>query len=100
MKETIAESLLEQGEVRGLKKTFNETYDRVFDMAVEVGRAEGRAIGKAEALLRLARSKFGDVPLARVSEIQAADEASLDGWIDALVDADTLEEVFGPRRHQ
>lgn len=100
MKRTTAETLLEQGEARGLMRKFRETYDRYFDMAVEVGRAEGRAKGKAEALLRQAGIKFGDVPSARVSEIQAADETRLDCWIDALVDADTLEDVFDPRGHR
>ena len=76
---TIAETLLEQGEARGLKR--------------------GLAEGKAEVFLRLARIKFGDIPSARVTEVKAADETSLDHRIDALVAADTLAEVFDPRRH-
>lgn len=80
---TIAETLLEEGEARGLKKAL----------------AGGRAEWKAETLLRQARIKFGDVPAARVSEVGAADEASLDRWLEAVVVVDTLEEVFDPRRH-
>ncbi len=33
---------------------------------------------------------------ARVRQIQAADEATLDRWIDALAAADDLESVFRP----
>lgn len=67
---TIAETLLEQGEMRG----------------------------KAEAILRQARIKFGDVPAARVDEVRAADVATLDRWLEALIGADTLDEVFEPRK--
>ena len=78
-----SETLLEQGAARGLEEAL----------------AKGLAKWKAEILLRQARIKFGDVPSPRVSEAQAADVASLDRWLDAVVDADTLEEVFDPLRH-
>ena len=78
--ETIAETLLEQGEARGFTK--------------------GRAEGKAESLLRLTRKKFGEVPEARVDEIQSADADALERWLEALLVAETLEDVFDPRtRH-
>ena len=79
---TIAETLLEQGEVRGLAK----------------GEALGLAKGKAETFLRQARIRFGDVPATRAGEVRAADAATLDRWLEALVVADTLEEVFDARR--
>ncbi len=83
---TIAETLLQQGEARGLSKGLLE------------GRAEGRAEGKAETLLRLARLRFGAVPAARADEVRSADAETLDRWLDALVGAEALEEVFEPRR--
>ncbi len=79
---TIAETLLEQGEARGLSR----------------GRLEGLAEGKAETFLRQARVRFGDVPAARAVEVRTADAATLDRWLDAVVVAETLEEVFEPRR--
>jgi hypothetical protein len=79
---TIAETLLEQGEVRGLAK----------------GEALGLAKGKAETLLHLARVKFGDIPAARADEVRSADAAMLDRWLEALIGADTLDEVFDPQR--
>ena len=80
---TIAETLLEQGEVRGLAK----------------GEELGLAKGKAETFLRQARIRFGNVPAARAAEVRAVDAATLDRWLEALVVADMLEGVFGPRRH-
>ena len=83
---TIAETLLEQGEVRGLAK----------------GRAQGEALGlakgKAETFLHLAQVKFGDIPAARADEVRAADAATLDRWLEVLIGADTLDEIFDPRR--
>ena len=72
--DTIAETLLEQGEERGLIK------------------------GKANAFLLLARIKFGDLPAARADEVRAADTATLDRWLEALIGADTLDAVFDPPR--
>jgi len=77
---TIAETLLEQGEARGLAR----------------GLAEGKAEGKAEALLRLARGRFGDVPEARADQVLSADAETLDRWLDALMGAGSLDEVFDP----
>ncbi len=79
---TIAQTLLEQGEERGLAK----------------GLAEGRAQGKAETFLRQARIRFGDVPAARADEVRTADATTLDRWLDALIGAESLEEVFDTRR--
>ena len=81
---TIAETLLEQGEARGLAK------------GEALGLSKGIATGKAETLIRLARKRFGDVPDARADMVLSADAATLDRWLDALVVAETLDEVFGP----
>ena len=87
---TIAETLLEQGEVRGLAK--GEA------LGLAKGKALGLAKGKAESLLHLARVKFGDIPAARADEVRAADVATLDRWLETLIGADTLDEVFDPKR--
>ena len=75
---TIAETLLEQGEERGLAK----------------GEALGLSKGKAETFLSQARIKFGAVPSDRAAEVRSADTATLDRWLAALVVADTLDQVF------
>ena len=62
------------------------------------GEALGLAKGKAETLLYLARVKFGDIPVERADEVRAADPAKLDRWLEALIGADTLDEVFDPKR--
>lgn len=87
---TIAETLLEQGEKRGLAKGQA--------LGLAKGEALGLAKGKAETLLRQAGIRFGDLPPDRVDEIQAADAVTLDRWLEAMVVAETLEDVFEPRK--
>jgi hypothetical protein len=91
---TIAETLLEQGEVRGLAK--GEALGLAKGEAL--GLSKGRAQGKAETFLRQARIRFGDIPAARADEVRSADAAMLDRWLEALIGADTLDEVFDPQR--
>lgn len=59
------------------------------------GRAEGERKGKADTLLRQLRRRFGAVPAETETLVRAADGARLDGWCDRILDARTLDEVFG-----
>ncbi len=99
---TVADELVEDGRktwiAHGRAEGLAEGVARGRAEGVARGRAEGvargRAEGKAETLLQLSHIKFGGVPDARVREIRAADAATLDRWLEALVSADTLEAVF------
>ena len=73
---TIAETLLERGEMRGLVR--------------------GKAEGKAEALGRLLERRFGPLPKVLPDRIAAADLGRIEAWFDAAVDAPDLASVFGP----
>ncbi|MCB1921601.1 MAG: DUF4351 domain-containing protein [Candidatus Competibacteraceae bacterium] len=61
------------------------------------GKTEGKTEGKAETLKRLLTRRFGRLPKWAITHIDAAVETQLDGWLDAILDAATLEEVIGPR---
>ena len=66
------------------------------------GRAEGegKARGKAETLLRLLERRFHGVPEPYHAQVLAADADQLDTWIDAVLDAESIEAVFGgPTAH-
>ena len=60
------------------------------------GRAEGEATGKAKTLLRLLDRRFHGVPEGYRTQVLAADAGQLDAWIDAVLDAETLKNVFEP----
>jgi hypothetical protein len=49
---------------------------------------------RRQTLVRLLRKRFGKVPSAVVSVVEATDDVDqLDNWLDQLVTADTLEEL-------
>jgi len=75
---TIAETWIEQGEAKGKA----------------VGIAEGEARGKAETFLRLARLRFGDLPEPRVDAVRTASPAQIDRWLEPLLSAENLEDIF------
>lgn len=58
------------------------------------GKAEGRAEGKAETLLRQLTRRFGPLPRRTQERIAAADLATLDRWLDRLLDAPELKSVL------
>jgi hypothetical protein len=63
------------------------------------GRAEGIALGrtegKAEMLLRLLRRRFGAVDERILARVRTADACNLEIWYDRLLDAESLDGVFG-----
>ena len=64
------------------------------------GKAEGRAEGKAETLLRLLDRRFHGVSEAHRTQVLAASADQLDAWIDAVLDAESIDAVFGaPTAH-
>jgi hypothetical protein len=58
------------------------------------GRDEGRKEGERALLLRLLRTRFGELPAAAVARIERAEIASLEGWGERVLSAKTLAEVL------
>ncbi len=61
----------------------------------EKGREEGRQ-EKAAMLAQLLAKKFGPLAEAHRYRVEGADEATLDRWSDAFVDAVSIDDVFCP----
>jgi predicted transposase YdaD len=59
------------------------------------GRAEGRAEGAARLLVRQLGRRFGAVPDGVRKRIDAASLEQLEAWSDRVLDAATLDDVFG-----
>jgi len=54
----------------------------------------------AKTLLRLLQRRFGEVRGEVAERIRTADITQLDDWSERILDAKTLEDVFGVnRRH-
>ncbi len=80
---TAAQVWFEQGEARGKAAGIAE------------GRTAGVAEGKSETLARLIERRFGPPPDEVRSRIAGAGLEQLDRWLDAVLDAPTLDAVFG-----
>ena len=63
-----------------------------------MGKAEGKAEGKADMLLRLLRRRFDSLPETVIAKVRNASEDQLNEWADNILDAQTLDMVFGAVR--
>ncbi len=60
----------------------------------QVLQEKGKLEGKRETLLRQLRKRFGDVPAEMLTTIETTNELpQFEEWLDAVLDAKTLEEV-------
>jgi len=60
------------------------------------GKAEGEVKGKADGLKRLLRRRFGVLPRWAVARLDAAVMDQLDGWLEGIFEAQSLEDLLGP----
>jgi hypothetical protein len=67
-------------------KKFVSTYDRI--------TRESKAEVRVEMLLRLLQKRFGPLPDAVTRRVSRGSTKKLDTWIERLLDAKTLPEVF------
>ena len=61
---------------------------------MEEGRQEGRQEGQAELLVRILEHKFGPLPPAYQQRILAAGPDDIWRWVDRVLSAEALEQVF------
>jgi predicted transposase YdaD len=70
---------------------------RAYQSIFAKGEAKGKAEGKAEDLKRLLTRRFGPVPKWAAARIDAASIEQMDAWLDGIFDAQSLEDLIGPR---
>ena len=79
--------------------------DKIMEEGREQGREEGRSEGRAEgmlqgkqdALLRLLKKKFGELPEELTSRVQAMTSAeALDALLDQVLVSSSLDEMDVP----
>jgi len=59
--------------------------------------AKGKAAGKADGLKRLLKRRFGVLPRWAVLRLDGAAMEQLDGWLEGIFEAQSLEDLLGPR---
>jgi hypothetical protein len=62
-------------------------------------RAEGKAEGEALALQTLLRKRSGPLPPDVLAMIANASLEQIDAWLEQVLDARSLDDLFGPTTH-
>jgi predicted transposase YdaD len=83
------------GEQKGLLEGRNEGLLEGRNEGLLEGRNEGLLEGEAKVLARQLSRRFGTLPKWAALRVQEAETAQLEAWADAVLDAATLDEVFG-----
>lgn len=73
-----------------------EAAARGWKQGLEKGLEQGRQQGQAALVERQLRLRFGALPDAVQQRLAKADTVELTAWADALLDARSLDEIFGP----
>ena len=90
---TVAEAWIEQGRAEGVERGRSEGLAQ----GVEQGLAQGIATGQAGLLLRLLELRFGELPEAICERVRCASASELEAWAEAVLVADSLDEVLAAR---
>ena len=91
-------------DLKELKMTLAERFDQWaqkyeqigIERGIEKGIEQGIEKGEALVLQRLLTKRFGTLPGELVVTISTAPAAQIDVWVDPVIDAASLEEVFRP----
>jgi hypothetical protein len=67
------------------------------EVLIERGRIQGHLQGEREALLKMLVGRFGSVPAAIVAQVNAAEQAQLDTWLQRGWTASSIDEIFAAR---
>ena len=71
---------------------------RARDEGMRQGMRQGRAEGVRAVLERQLVRRFGPLPSTRAEQLRGAPETDVEAWADNVLDAGTLDEVFGTAR--
>ena len=71
-----------------------EGMEKGLAMGRQEGREEGERAALAVVVLVQARLRFRDIPAETVARIEAAPKSELNGWIERILTAETLDELF------
>ena len=83
-----------RGQRKGLKLGLVKGKREGLEEGLTIGRNEGLEIGQRQVVLRLLSKKFGQVPGAAQLRVQDARPAELDVWVERVLSAATIEQVF------
>ena len=88
---SIEQLAIEEGMEKGMQQGMQQ--------GIQHGMQQGLSAGKGQALTRLLVLRFGELPAWVHERLAHAEGNALDGWIEAVLSADSLESVFAADMH-
>ena len=79
---------------RKLAMNMLEKVDAMYAEWERTTTSRGRREGERAALVRLLERRFGALPAALSARVAGADEQALERWLDRVLDATSLDDVF------
>ena len=70
---------------------------RAYQEIFAEGEALGETKGKADGLRRLLTRRFGVLPRWVIRRLDTVAVDQLDGWLEGIFDAQSLERLLGPK---
>ena len=90
---------IEKGMQQGMQKGIQKGMQTGIQQGIQQGIEQGMQQGEAFLLQRQLTRRFGELPAAQLAKLAAATPAQLETWGDRVLDATSLDEVFGDTRH-
>ena len=88
-----------RGVQQGIQQGMQQGMQRGIQQGMQQGVQQGMQLGEALLLQRLLTRRFGELSAAQQAKLAAATPAQLETWGDRVLDASSLDEVFGDTRH-
>ena len=99
MLETNIDRWEAQAIARGVQQGIQQGMQRGIQQGMQQGVQQGMQLGEALLLQRQLTRRFGELSAAQQAKLAAATPAQLEIWGDRVLDAASLDEVFGDTRH-
>ena len=91
----VMEQLRAEGRIEGVAEGEARGFAKGEVRGIAKGEVRGIAKGEAKSLTRLLERRFGPLPAAVKTRVGGANLSQLDAWIDRVLDAKSLDSVFG-----
>ena len=85
-------------ESKAMAGMYQRARDEAMRRGIEQGVRRGRVEGERAVVERLLLRRFGELPRSASERLVGASTSDLERWADRVLDANSLDDVFGPRR--
>ena len=82
----------------GFQRARDEGMQQGIERGIEQGIERGRVEGERAVVERQLLRRFGALPRSASERLVRASMADLERWADRVLEANSLEDVFSPRR--